>query len=121
MAARLQEPITTPIALASARGITGAHSFTYNSGTLGSSTMFVNESTGNPVVADFHLTAAGATTFANKGKALAAPYNLDPDGNVRGADGGWDIGAFEYGGTKAPTPPPAQPPAPPTNLTGIVE
>lgn len=103
------------------KGDNGAHSFTYNPGTLGSSTMFVNESTGNPVVADFHLTAAGATTFANKGKALAAPYNLDADGNVRGADGGWDIGAFEYGGTKAPAPPPAEPPAPPTNLTGIVE
>jgi hypothetical protein len=75
---------------------------------------FVNESASNPSVADFHLTAAGASSFANKGKTLAAPFNVDPDGNVRGADGGWDIGAYEYQGTGGG-------PMPPTALTGVAK
>ena len=91
-------------------------SFKYSSGT-----QFVNTSSGNPPAADFHLTAAGATAFAGKGKALAAEYNTDMDGHVRGADGGWDVGAYEYGGTSAPPPPPATRPEPPSNLIGVVE
>lgn len=45
------------------------------------------------------------------GAALSAPYNVDMDQNVRGADGTWDRGAFEFsasgGGTTI---------QPPTNL-----
>ena len=33
----------------------------------------------------------------------ASPYNLDADGNTRGADGTWDLGAYEY--TTGGTPP----------------
>ncbi len=33
-------------------------------------------------------TAAGVT--------LVAPFNMDPDGNLRGADGNWDRGAYEF-------------------------
>ena len=46
------------------------------------------------------------------GIALSSPYNIDPSGQTRGADGTWDRGAFEYrsGGT-APTAP-----APPLNV-----
>ena len=95
-------------------GYTEPGTFKYTSGT-----QFVNTSSGNPPAADFHLTAAGATSFAGKGKALAAEYNQDMDGHTRGADGGWDIGAYEYGG--ASTTPPPTPPAPPTNLTGVVQ
>jgi hypothetical protein len=64
---------------------------------------FVDAGTG-----DFHLAQPTAA-----GVALPAPYNLDPDGNVRGADGTWDLGAFEFrsGGAAA------IPPAPPTHLT----
>jgi|SRR5579859_1629043 len=89
----------------------GTGSFYYSPGTLGASTMFVNESPSNPLAADFHLTATGATTFA-KGKTLASPYNQDADGKTRGADGNWYIGAYQYGGA---TPPP------PTNLNGVVK
>jgi hypothetical protein len=79
-------------------------------------TQFGNISSGNPLLADFHLTAAGATAFANKGKALSAEFATDADGNVRGGDGTWDIGAFEYNGM------PAQPaPAAPTGLTATVK
>lgn len=87
----------------------GTGSLSYNPGKLGASTMFVNESPSNPIAADFHLTATGTTTFAS-GKALSAPYNMDSDGNVRGAGGNWTIGAYQTGGAS---------PAAPTNLTGV--
>jgi hypothetical protein len=95
------------------KGDSGTHSFTYNPGTLGASVEFVNESPGNPLAADFHLTATGAAAFANKGEALAAPYNMDMDGNTRGADGSWDVGAYEYSDSgPTPTPTPTLTPAP---------
>lgn len=87
-----------------ASGETG--SFTYTKGT-----QFVSESSGNPLAANFHLTAAGVTAFANKGKALSVPYNMDADGNIRGADGGWDVGAYEYHTSQAP--------GAPTGLVGV--
>lgn len=46
----------------------------------------------------------------NAGTTLPSPYNIDLDGNTRGADGVWDRGAFEFGGTSTK-------PNPPTNLT----
>ena len=39
---------------------------------------------------DFHLTAP-----TSAGGPLPSPFNLDPDGKVRGSDGNWDIGAHE--------------------------
>jgi hypothetical protein len=58
-----------------------------------------------------NLTLTAATAA---GTALSSPYNIDMYGNVRGADGNWDRGAFEYsgGGTSAG----AAPLAPPQNL-----
>jgi hypothetical protein len=47
---------------------------------------FINSQNGN-----FHLSAA-----THAGITLSAPYGLDPDGNMRGADGAWDRGAYEY-------------------------
>jgi hypothetical protein len=43
------------------------------------------------VAGDYHLTAA-----TNAGVSLLEPYNLDPDGKIRGADGTWDRGAYEF-------------------------
>ena len=40
---------------------------------------------------DYHLTSA-----SNAGAVLVAPYNLDLDGHVRGTDGVWDRGAYEF-------------------------
>jgi hypothetical protein len=40
--------------------------------------------------ADFHLEGAVP------GVSLPSPYNMDMDGNTRGADGTWDRGAYEY-------------------------
>jgi hypothetical protein len=53
---------------------------------------------------DYHLARA-----TNAGQTLAAPYNIDYEGNVRGADGVWDRGAYEFGGSVSK-------PNPPTNL-----
>ena len=40
---------------------------------------------------DFRLKVA-----TEPGLTLPFPYNTDPDGNTRGSDGVWDIGAYEY-------------------------
>ena len=87
----------------------GAHSFCYTSGT-----QFVAVNTSNPVLSDWHLTSAGATTFG-KGTILGAPYDVDPDGNNRGANGAWDVGAYQYGGTSS------QAPGAPNGLTGTAK
>lgn len=50
--------------------------------------MFVNYKAG-----DFRL---ARETFS--GVALPSPYNVDLTGNLRGASGSWDIGAFEFNG-----------------------
>lgn len=45
---------------------------------------------------DFHLSNGVAPNRArNRGQALGPIFDVDPEGNLRGADGGWDIGAYE--------------------------
>jgi len=66
----------------------------------GSSNPFVNLASRN-----YNLLAP--STAAN---ALAAPFNVDAFGLVRGADGVWDRGALEYSGTSQ------SPPGAPTGL-----
>jgi hypothetical protein len=64
----------------------GAHSIT------GGSSPFMNLAG-----ADFHLASTiGAKFPRDKGTSLAATYNTDRDGNIRGLDGMWDAGAYEY-------------------------
>ena len=49
---------------------------------------------------DYHIVPTiGSLYPRDKGTALGTMYNLDFDGNLRGADGLWDVGAFEYGST----------------------
>jgi hypothetical protein len=45
------------------------------------------------------------------GVNLAAPFNVDPNGTMRGGDGTWDRGAFEFGGGSTSSTPSA-----PSNL-----
>jgi hypothetical protein len=46
---------------------------------------------------DYHIpTTISSTMPRNKGTALDVVYSLDPDGNTRGADGTWDMGAYEF-------------------------
>jgi hypothetical protein len=56
---------------------------------VSSGSPFVNGDA-DPVSADFHL-----QTATEPGAILPAPFDLDPDGNTRGADGNWDRGVFE--------------------------
>jgi hypothetical protein len=44
------------------------------------------------------VSTIGAAFPRNKGSALTAEYATDLSGNTRGADGAWDIGAYEYNG-----------------------
>jgi hypothetical protein len=50
----------------------------------------------------------------NAGIPLPAPYNVDMFGNIRGADGVWDRGAFEFAGGNPP--PPVRLPNSPGNI-----
>ncbi|MCX6746941.1 MAG: hypothetical protein NTU63_02280, partial [Candidatus Pacearchaeota archaeon] len=58
----------------------------------------VQNSSGNPFVnmgnGDFRLVSS-----TSPGIMLGAPYNIDYGGNIRGADGVWDRGAYEFTGT----------------------
>jgi hypothetical protein len=79
--------------------------WTNNTNSLASSNPVVNAAALN-----FQLLADTA-----KGTTLAAPYNTDPLGTVRGNNGIWDSGAYQMGGTST-TPPPA-----PTGLAASVQ
>lgn len=60
---------------------------------------------------DYHITETiGASYARNAGTNMSAQFTTDYDGNTFGADGTWDIGAYEYdaGGT------------PPSTLSGFV-
>jgi hypothetical protein len=59
---------------------------------------------------NFHLSAP-----TTSGVSLASPYNIDPDGNTRGAGGVWDQGAYQYVTNSANLP------APPQNLRITVQ
>jgi hypothetical protein len=79
---------------------TGSFSFVDNG------SVFVSVSGGN-----FHL--AAGSVLIDKGKALTADgyINKDIDGDTRGADGSWDVGAYEHQAAN---------PAPPTNVKSVV-
>jgi len=47
------------------------------------------------------------------GLALGSPYNIDPNGTTRNVDGNWDRGMYQFGSSGTA-------PAPPTNLSAIV-
>ena len=66
--------------------INGAHSINIGANP------FVNSSQG-----DFHIVSTiGPNYPRNKGVAIPSLTQTDVDGTVRGADGAWDIGAYEY-------------------------
>jgi hypothetical protein len=90
------------------KGDSGAHSFTYTKGT-----QFVNVPNGsNPSAADFHLTAAGVTTFGGNGATLSAPYNSDVDGNT--CSSSCNVGAYQATSSTSTV-------SPPSGLTASVQ
>jgi len=66
----------------------GTHGETHGQHWTGGSSLFVDY-----VDDDFHL-----ATGTNEGTGLSSPYNIDMDGNTRGADGNWDRGTYEFTG-----------------------
>jgi hypothetical protein len=56
---------------------------------------FKQVSNENPVV-DWQKNNLRLSKATAAGIVLADPFNIDPDGKVRGADGVWDRGAFEF-------------------------
>ena len=67
---------------------------------------------------NYRIVGTTGTTYPrNNGLNLSAMFSLDADGNSFGADGYWDIGAFEYGSGSGV--PPTKP-NPPTSLSAIV-
>jgi len=71
-------------------------------GIANGSNPFVNYSAQNYQI----ISNVSSTLPRNKGVALSAPFNLDLNGNVRGADGAWDIGAYEFNAGSSDTTPP---------------
>ena len=60
----------------------------------------------NPTTDPFVNSTAGdlrLKTSLGAGTTLAAPYNVDVTGAIRGADGVWDIGAHEFSGSVSTT------------------
>jgi hypothetical protein len=64
------------------------------------SSPFVNWQSG-----DYHLISETAVAHLDDGISLSSPYNLDPDGTTRGADGTWERGAYEFTSFGKPVPP----------------
>lgn len=76
-------------------------------GTLSLGTATNNISTSSDIFAnlskqDYHLTSTSPAI--NAATNIGSPYNIDMDNITRGADGSWDIGAYEYtGGGSTPS------------------
>lgn len=86
------------VVVGGANNATTDHNFTDSaSGDGGTGTI---TSGSNPFVSatDFHIVSTiGATFPRNKGtSAPGSNWNTDMDGNTRGADGSWDMGAMEF-------------------------
>lgn len=86
-------------------------SYDAGSGYTASTTSNNVASTSNPFVGfstqDYRIVSTtGGTYPRNAGANLGSPYNTDPLGVTRGADGTWDVGAYEYdAGGSAPNAP----------------
>lgn len=53
----------------------------------------------------------------DRGQALGAPFDRDADDRERGVDGAWDIGAYEFASSTAPSEPATPLPSPPVPST----
>jgi hypothetical protein len=81
-----------------------------NNVTASSESVFVNRAT-----RDYRIVSSTGSGYPrNAGTALTSDgfVNRDPDGNSRGSDGSWDVGAYEYGSGGNSTPVPTYNPTP---------
>jgi hypothetical protein len=100
-----------PNAHNNAYSYTSLNGYSWPSKETGSFTFAGDGGLANIAGGDAHLSATSA--LRNRGSALTADgsLNVDMDGNTRGADGSWDIGAFEFPAAAANTI------VPPTNVS----
>jgi len=83
-----------------------SHDYNYYSGANPSEPNGVGGGTNpfvNAAAFDYHVVGTiAAAKPRNEGLALGAEYQFDRDGVLRGSDGLWDIGAYEYGAGGGP-------------------
>jgi hypothetical protein len=77
------------------------NNLTTSNNVTGTASMFVNSGANN-----YHLVAGAAAINAGKALATDGFINKDMDGKTRGADGTWDVGAYEFSSGSPPPPPP---------------
>jgi hypothetical protein len=90
----------------------GSITFPNGSGNIASNNLFYNNGHKTSSIGGSNDVFITSSVFANAtgfdfrlrqatqaGKILTTPYNQDMEGNTRGADGVWDLGAFEYSKT----------------------
>jgi hypothetical protein len=98
--------ISGPLIEESAQGVNWNRDYNWFSGSSAQGEAHgVAGGTSQPFVAtnDFHIVSSISSTLPrDKGASLNAEFNTDPDGVTRGADGAWDIGAYEYGSSTNP-------------------
>ncbi len=69
---------------------------TSHSSTLSDGNAQVNSSASQSVFVNYSGKDFRLASATSAGTSLASPYNVDLNGNSRGADGVWDRGAFEF-------------------------
>lgn len=104
------EDYNTGLKVSAAGDLSGSHDTKASS----ASNPFVNDAADN-----WNLTG-DTSTGLGAGLILSALFNLDPNGVLRGLDGIWDRGAYQYNPLSGSNPPPPGPPAPPTLLQAVV-
>jgi hypothetical protein len=63
----------------------------------GNNVTFTASDVVNAAAGDFRPTASSRLLNAGRALTVDGYINTDMDGNTRGANGGWDVGAYEYG------------------------
>lgn len=81
-----------------------AHDYNWYTNTTNGEAHGVNGGAASPWNVEPMISSTIAANMPrNKGNTLAAQYNTDPNGTIRGADGAWDIGAYEVPIAGTPT------------------
>lgn len=94
--------------LGSTTGSQGRNNIGYNAGfNWGRMSNSNNSSVPSSIFVNYSAKNFDLASPTEAGYSLPSPYNVDPNGKIRGADGVWDMGAYEYGpgGTNMPSPP----------------
>jgi hypothetical protein len=86
------------------------NSVSYGDYASGTNSVVNADPTVNAAGGNFQLKADTTT-----GTTLSSPYNLDPLGIMRGTDGVWDLGAYQFGSSVGSNP------TPPTALVAVVQ